>query len=247
MYFFLKALLDPVVLLLGVLAVTAVRMRKKDSRALTRGCLTAFLILYGSSLPLLADALCYVLERDTYGTPQVERGSVDVVVVLAGGVAGNTALEAHLLNRQSAIRLVRGVEVFGQTGARYLVCAGATEGFDEAGVMAESARRLGVPPQSVRTDSASRNTREHAEQLSKLFDGRVTKIGLVTSAYHVPRSSREFRKYFANVVVFPTDYLNSFRGFTLFSLVPSAAHLNRAAVAGSELVGIAWYRIREAF
>jgi uncharacterized SAM-binding protein YcdF (DUF218 family) len=167
------------------------------------------------------------------------------VVVLAAGVTRNRALNTDVLSRQSTIRLVKAIEVFRRSGARYLVCSGSLPFFNEAGLMAEAAGRLGIPAENIKVDARSTNTREHPVEVSRMFSGRRVRIGLVTSAYHLPRSTREFRKYFSDVTPYPTDFLYAYNGFSIFTLVPSADRLDKLATAVSEIVGIAWYRVRE--
>jgi uncharacterized SAM-binding protein YcdF (DUF218 family) len=244
-YTLLKSLLDPVVLLLVVLAIGGVAAWKRRQRSGSLVFAIAFFFLYLASIAPASDGLFYLLERDSYARVNDERGPLDVVVVLAGGATRNRSLGADTLNRQSAIRLVRAIEVFNSSGAQYLVCAGTTESFNESGIMAAAASHLGVPAARIRTDMKSRNTREHAVELSRMFPDRELRLGLVTSAYHMPRSAHEFRRFFDNVVAFPTDYQYSYTGLTAFSLLPSAARLNTLSMALSEVVGIAWYRVRE--
>ncbi len=232
------------VFLLALLALGYLVTRKKGH---TRAAVivVSFACLYAASIAPSANALCFLLERDSFTAVKSPDRQLDAVVVLAGGVAGNRYLDADTLNRQSAIRLVRAVEVFHSSGAQYLVCSGSTEFFDEAGIMARTVSRLGVPAASVRIDVKSRNTREHAIEVSKMFGDRPIRLGLVTSAYHMPRSLYEFRKYFPDVVSYPTDFLYSYRRFSIFALVPSSAHLNTLSTALSELVGIGWSRVRD--
>jgi len=59
--------------------------------------------------------------------------------------------------------------------------------------MAQSAEKLGVPKEKIRMDSRSRNTWEHAIELNKMFKDKNMTLGLVTSAYHLKRSEKEFK------------------------------------------------------
>jgi len=78
-----------------------------------------------------------------------------------------------------------------------------------AELMAQTAAELGVPRNKIRIEPKSKNTREHAVEFNKLFTNKDFTIGLVTSACHMKRSEREFRKYFNNVLPLPSDYLYS--------------------------------------
>jgi uncharacterized SAM-binding protein YcdF (DUF218 family) len=114
----------------------------------------------------------------------------------------------------------------------------------EAEVMATSAERLGVPAGKIKVDPASRNTWEHAENLDRMFQDKAIRIGLVTSAYHMKRSEREFKKYFVNVIPLPSDYLYSSPRLSIFAFMPGSGNLYKCSIAMREIVGITWYRLR---
>ena len=84
--------------------------------------------------------------------------------------------------QQAAARLLHAVEVFMSARAKFLICAG---------------KGAGIPKKCVNLDITSRNTREHAEELSKIFQEKNIKIGLVTSAYRMKRSEGKFTKIFS--------------------------------------------------
>jgi len=89
----------------------------------------------------------------------------------------------------------------------------------------------------------SLNTKEHAEELNKKFNNKDLRIGLITSAYHMQRSNREFRKYFRNVEPLPSDYLYSPNPISLLTFLPHSSKLNTFSIAFREIIGIAWYKI----
>ncbi len=245
MYQLLKALLDPVVIVLAVLAAAYLVTRRQDLRRDSVVIAFAFGFVYLTSSGPMPEGLAYLIERESLAAASDSGGPLDVVVVLAGGVTGNRVLESDALNRQSTIRLVRAIEVFQSSGAKFLVCSGTTPNFDEAGIMAATAVRLGVPAASIRVDIRSSNTREHAIEMGRMFPGRPLRIGLVTSAYHMSRSMREFRKYFPDVVPYPTDFLYAYRRLTVSMFMPSAPRLEKLSTVLSEFVAIAWYRLRD--
>jgi len=94
-------------------------------------------------------------------------------------------------------------------------------------------------------DSLSENTRGHAVEMDRRFVDKTIRIGLVTSAYHLKRSEREFRAYFSNVVPIPSDYLYSYpKGHAIPAFVPNTGALFRSAIALHEMAGILWYRLK---
>lgn len=172
---------------------------------------------------------------------------LDIVVVLGGGISEDKYLKETMPSQRTASRLIHAVQVFRKSDANYLVCAGKGEGkLSEAETMGRSVERLGVPADKIKLDPDSRNTREHAIELNKMFRNKNIRIGLVTSAYHMKRSEREFRKYFRNVNPLPSDYLYSTPTAPLvFSFIPNSGSLHKTSIAFHEIIGIIWYRIKD--
>ncbi len=76
-----------------------------------------------------------------------------------------------------------------------LVCisGGAVRGHVEATVMAERARRLGVPEDALRLDTAAHTTRENAEGVAAMLPAGSI-VWLVTQPFHLRRSAYLFRR-----------------------------------------------------
>ena len=166
--------------------------------------------------------------------------------MLGGGVTDNKYLEKTMLSKESASRLLYAIEVFRRSGAKYLVCAGKGKGKRSEGeVMGMAAERLGISPAQIKIDPESENTWEHAEELDKMFQDKSIMVGLVTSAYHMKRSEREFKKYFHNVIPLPSDYLYSSSRLSIIAFMPRTYNLYRSSIALHEMIGIIWYRIKK--
>jgi len=207
---------------------------------------TALVLLYGLSISPVANWLCHSLEKDYIRENPVQPGRLDVVVVLGGGVTETAGTGETLLSQSSASRLLRAVELFRESGAAQLLCAGKGIGrASEGAVMAAAAERLGVPREKILVDSLSENTRGHAVEMDRRFADKTIRIGLVTSAYHLKRSETELRSYFPNVEPFPSDYLYSHpKGPAIPAFVPNTGSLFRSAVALHEMAGLLWYRLK---
>lgn len=245
-YNLLKALLDPVVFVLILIAIGFLVLfksgKKKSGRSLF---LLSFFILYITSISPVSNELCYLLEKDFFSKNN-NIGKLDMVIVLGGGISDNKYLKETMPSHQTAYRLLHAVQVFRNSEAVYLVCSGKGNGrLADAEVMGNAAERLGVPKQSIKLDLKSKNTKEHAEELNKMVNNKNLRIGIVTSAYHMQRSEREFRKYFFNVVPLPSDYLYTSASLSIFTFLPKSASLYKFSIALREIVGIAWYKIRK--
>jgi uncharacterized SAM-binding protein YcdF (DUF218 family) len=247
MYTLMKMLLDTLMLIVILLAACLIlSFRRNQKRASTTGFLLSSVILYCLSIQPVSNYLCSVLEKDYIRQSLIDVGNLDVVVVLGGGILRNDNMAADLPSQMTAARLLYAIQVFYKSGARYLLCSGKGEGRDtEAAIMARCAQRLGVLKQNIKSDPISRNTMEHAREMDKSFSNKTIRIGLVTSAYHMKRSEREFRKYFKNVIPMPSDYLYSPSSAPfIFHLIPNTESLRRTSMALMEMVGLAWYRVK---
>lgn len=171
LYTLLKAFLDPLVpVLILVFVGFLLSFRREKARYLRTTLLAAFIILYMGSISPVSNALCYIMERQYLMKHNGNAGKLDIVIVLGGGVSDNNYLGKTLPSYQTTSRLLHAIQVFRDSGAEYLVCAGKGGGkISEAEVMEIAAERLDVPAARIRIDPNSKNTREHAQELNKLF------------------------------------------------------------------------------
>jgi uncharacterized SAM-binding protein YcdF (DUF218 family) len=91
------------------------------------------------------------------------------------------------------------------------------------------------------TENAPRNTLESARAAKKLIKGN--RIILVTSAYHMKRSSAMFRKQGFDVVPAPAGYRSEQQGLSLYSCIPRAGSLHDSSAALAEFLSLFWYTI----
>jgi uncharacterized SAM-binding protein YcdF (DUF218 family) len=247
LYSFSKSLIDPVVLVVVLLAAGTLTALSRKKRGGALFLLPALVLLYGLSISPVAGTLCRSLENDYITEGPVQPGRLDVVVVLGGGVVETAETGDTLLSQPSASRILRAVQVFRESGAAHLLCAGKGVGRQtEAEVMARAAERLGVPRERLLVDPLSENTRGHAIEMDRRFSDKNLRIGLVTSAYHMKRSETEFRKHFPNVSLFPSDYLYSHpKGTMLLAFIPNTGSLFKSTVALQEMTGVLWYRLKQ--
>ena len=251
----LKSLATPVVwiLVLTVLGLILTRrLHKKKLYKLGRCALyLGMCILFFLSTKPLSELLLYSLERQ-YSVPSEEvLSNLDIVIVLGGGmyIPGGFRTCSEL-SGPAYSRLVNGVRVFKQSSAEMLALSGGSSEDcieSEAEVMKALALELGVPEDRIIIEMNSHNTMENGAELAKLISsGKAKRIGLVTSALHMPRSVRVFHKLFPNdmVVAFPVDHLFSPRWGDLGSYIPSSDTLRKSNCAIHEWIGMVWYAIR---
>jgi uncharacterized SAM-binding protein YcdF (DUF218 family) len=218
-------------------------------------------IVAGTGLALLAflstnaGASLFVrpLERMTSPLLAPERAGAQAIVVLAAGrlqdapeyggsdIPDTIALArlryaAHLQRRTGLPVLVSG-----GVGAR-AVDHGRMEALADA--MATALREdFGVPVRWI--EARSRDTYENAANSATMLraDG-IRRVLLVTDAMHMPRARSAFEHAGLEVVSAPTMfYGDQARSFSAW--VPSAEGMRRSWYALYELLGIAWYRLRQ--
>jgi uncharacterized SAM-binding protein YcdF (DUF218 family) len=94
------------------------------------------------------------------------------------------------------------------------------------------------------TEEASRNTFENAFlSLPILQKAGITRIYLVTTAWHIPRAAAIFRRAGFTVIEAPTDFTTHFKT-DLLSFLPKAHGMGMSATFAHETIGLLWYRIK---
>lgn len=247
-YTVLKGFLDPlfvVFVLLLICFIVFLRNFKKKSDVLP--LFLCIVLIYGASIAPVANYLCYHLEKDYINNPNAgTKNNIDAIVVLGNGTKEINTLKETFSSEVGYLRLLHAVEVYDKTGAQYFVCSGKGKGkVSEAEVMAKLAEKLGVPNEKIRMEPNSENTSENARGVSKMFGNKNTNIGLVTSAFHMKRSEREFEKYFNKVMPLPAHYLyESPRGNVVIRYIPQSKELYKTSVAFKEIIAQLWYRVK---
>jgi uncharacterized SAM-binding protein YcdF (DUF218 family) len=243
-----KGFLDPLfivfILLLTTLIIFLRNSKKKSDALLLFLCI---ILIYGAGIAPVANYLCYYLEKDYMHNQNTgTKNNIDAVVVLGSGTKNINALKSTFNESMESLRLLHAAVVFHETGAKYLVCSGKGDGkVSEAKTMAKLAEELGVPKEKIMIEPDSINTGENAAKVSRLLDNKDLRIGLVTSAFHMKRSEREFKKYFHNVLPLPAHYLySSPSGNVIIQYIPQSEELNKTSVAFKEIIAQLWYRLK---
>jgi uncharacterized SAM-binding protein YcdF (DUF218 family) len=239
------AILLPPGLFIAALLLLAWLGRRRP--LLARAALLAAAVLYLASVHIVSGPLMRSLEARHAPPAQI---AGDVIVVLGGGTTldtPNLGGPGHL-GGSAANRLLTGLQLYHTLGVPILVTGGrvfATGGV-EADISRSILRSAGVPEGSIIVEAASRNTTENAANTAAILKERgFTRPILVTSAYHMERAVRQFRKAGVAVVPFPADYQENIARQTHYTdFLPAAGHALQLTVALKEYMGIAaakWY------
>ena len=239
--FLLYLLLPPSSLLALIIAgLLLLRRHRNAGRALIAAGIS---LLYLLGLDPVSNRLIRPLEA-AY-RPLDDAGiKADAVVVLGGGVTDLSWVPARPEPSSASLqRLVEGIRLARAVRVPLILSGGsgsiAPTGAREADTMAELAIRLGVPGRDLVIENRSRNTWENAEQVKSLISGRT--IILVTSAFHLRRSSGMFRKQGFSVIPAPAGYRSATRPLSADALIPRAVALDTSSTALAEYVSLLWY------
>jgi len=239
----LTALLIPPGLLIVVLAAG---LALRHSRPRTSGALLAAGTagLYLLSLPLTGTFLLQCWE-----TPpgEVEQAApAQAIVVLGAGkypqapdYGGDTVTPTGLVRLRYAALLHR------RTGLPILVSGGSPDGSssDEAQTMRrtlEQEFRVAVRW----SENLSANTLENARLSRGLLQAAgISRIVLVTHAWHMPRARLAFEHAGFEVIAAPTAHATRYR-LTVLDFLPDPEALRDSALFFHEVIGTVWYRLR---
>jgi len=175
-------------------------------------------------------------------------GPVPWIVVLAGGIKDDPKLPAlGKLSQESLYRIMEGVRIQRELpGSRLVVSGGPVSGdAAEAAVMAEAAVGLGMAPEDVFQETASRDTEEQARLIQEIV-GRE-KFILVTSALHLPRAMVLFRSRGLQPIPAPAgSRMAENTGSSPRLWFPRPENLQKSEAALHEYLGLVWAWLRGA-
>ena len=236
-------LLSPLTWLLAALLVVG---RSGGRRRLR---LTAWLIAALSLFlitPLGANLFVHALESRVHVDASCATDAPPTVVVLAGGMEREPrdAADVTALSATTLRRVLVGAALVQQTaGARLVLSGGGAYAFTEGALMAELAKRLGVPSDAIEVESSSLTTWQSAFALAAHSPPLPTRFWLVSSALHLPRALMAFRAAgFAPCPVISDSRYRSPGGIGY--LLPHRSSLAKSEDAVHEILGALAYRAR---
>ncbi len=213
---------------------------KKSGQTLFAVSIVALSVL---SMPAVSDKLIRSLEiypamqgSDTHGA--------QAIVVLGGGVyLDQPEYQASSLSAAGLQRVTYAAYLYQKTHLPILATGGSPFGGEaEADVMRrEMAQIFNVPVKWV--ESKSDTTRQNAQMSWELLHKEgITKILLVTHAWHMRRAKASFERAGFTVVPAPTVFQNVPRN-SILQFIPQVGALEGSNTALHEWIGIAWYKL----
>ncbi len=199
----------------------------------------AFLLLgvfcyYIFSITPTSDFLLTPLESNYNTLPIHDIENANIAVLLLGGresnvLRGNEVLRLwHLSNNNMKI-IVSGTDPIFSTNGR-----------------AQAVRNFfihrGVNSADIIIEGESRNTKENVINVHKIVGDDM--FFLVTSAYHMNRSVKEFERLGVNPITAPTDFKRSMVSkYSINDFIPRGQNLRNSDLATHEHVGFIYYKL----
>lgn len=214
----------------------------------------AFLIVmamgvYLASIAPVANSLLLPLENH-YTIPASDdlRGA-HAYVVLAGGAndKGVDIFGRGTLSGDSTARLAAAYRLY-RIARRPIIISGGPatpSGIPEAEIGKRFLVKLGVRSDHIMIEIRSRDTQENAIYTKELCAGKgISKIVLITSAYHMKRAMILFTPIFRDVIPCPSDFKASRDQQGIRDFFPSVESFHGTSIALHERLGILVTKIK---
>lgn len=179
-------------------------------------------------------------------TPPAELAACQYLVVLGGGHSDAPDMSALTqLSPSGRARLVEGVRLLRVLPNAQLIVSGPGSGPNpsHASVLALAAESLGVERRRILLVETARDTEDEAGAVRQIAGSAP--VGLVTSAWHMPRAAALFRKAGVTTLPCPADFsARENRDFRWSDLTWDTASLERSTWAVRERIGYLWVWLR---
>lgn len=223
---------------LVLLALVGLWLSKKHPKAGRTLAVLSLCTLLTLSLPVTGNALLHSLETQP-PISQEQLAQAQVIVILGGGKNEHAPEfnDQDTVSRWTLERLRYGACLQRQTGKPILVSGGAPfGGRAEAEAMAESLKR-DFHAKDILSEDRSRDTAENAEFSAQMLQQRgITRIALVSQAWHLPRAAQLFEQQGLTVTPAPTGYTQE-EDEPILRWLPKASALEKSAIALKEYLG----------
>ena len=186
--------------------------------------------------------------ENQYKTPEIktlkELGVNQVVVLTGGGFPASGELLSSTLPHASLSRFISGLELAGRLGPNSVIIFSGTSGRQNPDrITSEMMRQLSlilIPSRQVLAETRSSSTAEHPEAIKPYVQGPFV---LVTSAYHMPRTMRAFKKGGLAPIPYPVDFLVT-GGTQWGDWIPSFENFCKLTTGFREYLALALYWLK---
>jgi uncharacterized SAM-binding protein YcdF (DUF218 family) len=205
------------------------------------------LLLVAGSLKPVADSLCEAVESRYPPKPPGKMPSADAILVLGGGIDGAMPPRIIPQLQGGGSRAWYAVKLWKAGKAPLIIGVGGSHStIPESAAIAEFLIDMGVRPEAILQESASRTTVENALLVKRLLSERGIKRSLlVTSSMHMPRAYRIFQAAGIDVIPASADAETvRDRRYAVRDWLPNAEALFRTQRVIKEIVGFYAYPVQ---
>jgi uncharacterized SAM-binding protein YcdF (DUF218 family) len=262
MFLFLSKLLPQIFLyplgIASMLLVGSLVLIWRKSRWSPAPIALALATILLSSNAWTTNAIIQSLEWQNIPTGDLPKA--EAIILLGGATRSKSYPRTGVDLGERSDRIVYAAQLYKQGKAPLIIISGGRidwkdygdpESSDMAAVLVND---LGVPPTALIEEPDSLNTYENAINVQKIMATRnIKRVLLVTSAFHMPRSLRIFRKLKMEVIPAPSDYLASRLALAepgrnweaaILSAIPDTERINNFTVALKEYIGTWIYTVK---
>ncbi|GGB68650.1 membrane protein [Flavobacterium suaedae] len=218
----------------------------KRKKTANRIAVIAIAELFIFSISPLPTYLIRRLEQQYKPLKHIEANNNLPILVLGGGHTYDTTLvPSQQISATALSRLTEGIRLYNEGNKAPLILSGYTKYSTKpahAKLMAETAISLGVKAKDTIMLTQPAVTWEEAIAFKKRF-GNDKKLILVTSAYHMPRAIKTFKRVGLNPVPAPTDYqVKHDTDNLMYNWKPSSEKIKYTTKALHEYAGMLYYK-----
>ena len=210
---------------------------------------TAFVLLLFFTNPFVIHKLIAAYETQPVQLAPSQKFSTGI---LLGGLVAYNADEDRGYFNNASDRFIETALLYKQGHVENIVVAAGNgyltkNNFSEAAFIKDKLVQLGIPPEKIFTDGLSRNTLQNAQNAKHLTDSAhlAGPYLLISSAMHLPRAAKVFRKAGINPTLYPCDFLSQETRNNFFedAVLPSSLALFRWEILLKEWIGTIAYSV----
>lgn len=169
------------------------------------------------------------------------------IAIMGGGINYNLKGNEAELSPFTLQRVVRGYQLYNKTGGPIIFSGGVAlgqKGPSEAEIAGRWLKEMGVAEEKLILEGKARTTYENGLYVRKwLNNNNYSRVYLVTSAIHLPRTVMVFKKQEIDVIPVPAGYLTS-HSLSWLDYLPNRNAINANLAALHEWLGILWYLLQ---
>ena len=240
----LGRLLMPLGLVWSLLLASGLVLLWRQRRPQAVAALGVWLLLWLSTSSWVGQGMLERLEADYLTPPPPPREPFDAVLLLGGGTMSRPWGEPQL--SPSGDRVTTAARLYHRGLTRRIVTSGsAALGLHPEGTLGPAdegdiiLRELGVPADAIVIVNGPRNTSEEIPALAeRVRQQGWSRVGLVTSAWHMARALRLAAAVGLEVVPLPSDFRSGEAQANVVELLPSAAGAAYVRLVAWERLGM---------